>query len=300
MKKYIRASISESTPDWLRRKLTNGRWGNTFKQALLNKYHIALDKANYTSQPTSPTSKPIYLLQVDYGTVVYMPGVNDDSTESINGRYRKLGSIAKSKLPDMAVDVVYVDPSDEANKAPDRSKYQDPRYSYRYSNKGDYAGQYKKTRYDRESGQEYPDGWSDQGMRPSNESRSRDKSGYRIPSPEERLTEFYTRFPDKLTSKVDALYNKLIDTRQMLVDTDFNTPRPSWRDRDTGDNVDYGRAFRRFADAVDDYRDLLSNMKDIERFGEDYGGISQFARTARDISERVDDIQKILEGENVW
>lgn len=299
MKKYIRASISESTPDWLKKKLATDRFGNNLKNKMVNKYHVALDRATYTDEKTSSDCIPIYLLNVDYGTTVYIPGVNDDQSESINGRYRKLGSIAKSKLPDMAEDIVYVDLGDSSNVAPTKERYQDPRYTYRYSGpQGKYAGQYKKTRYDHETREEYDDGWSKSGMTPANESRARDKSGYKIPSPEQRLADYYKKFPDKITSKVDSLYDKLIDTRQLLNEADFNKPRADYWDRETVD-IDYAKAYRRFADAVDDYRKLLTNMKDMGKFSRDYG-ISSYTRTIRDISTRVDEIRKILNGEDVW
>ncbi len=296
MKRYIKASISESTPDWLRRKLSQ-RYGSSIKEKFLKKYHIALDRAEYTDNPdTYANTIPIYLLRTDYGTEVYCPGANDDVSVRINGRNRKLGSIAKSKLPEMTEDVVYVTLS-EANTFKPKDRYRDPRYSYRFGNKGDYAGQYKKLRYDSETRSKHEDGWSETGVRPANESRARDKSGYKIPSPEERLTDFYTKFPDRITNKADELYNKLIDTRQMLVDADFNSPTPDYRSTERG--VDYGRAYRRFADAVDDYRNLLSELQHQDKFDREYQ-ISRISRTIRDISDRVSDIQRMLNGEDVW
>ena len=298
MKKYIKASLSESTPDWLLKKL-NTRY-STLKNKMLQKCNIALDKATYTDEKTSSECMPIYLLGVDYGTTVYIPGVNDDDSESINGRYRKLGSIAKSKLPEMAIDVVYIDLGDPNNIAPTKERYQDPRYTYRYSPDGKYAGQYKKTRYDRETHEEYPDGWSEKGMTPANESRARDKSGYKIPSPEERLANYYSKFPNKITNKVDALYQKLLDTRQLLFEADFNSPaRDRWDDTV---NIDYSKAYRKFADAVDDYREALRDLKNLNLDDGVYNSyeISRFANTITDIAGRVDDINKILNGERVW
>lgn len=294
MKKYIRASFSESTPSWLLQDFNRKHWNN-LKNRILDKYHIALDKVQYSDNPTS-NSIPIYLLQTDYGNTVYCPGANDDETILINGRQRKLGSIAKSKLPEMAIDTVYIELSGD-NVAPRKDRYRDPRRTYRYGGPdGKYAGQYRKTKYDRETDQDLPDGWSNQGLTPANESRARDKSGYKIPSPEEKLEQYYTQFPEKITSKIDALYDKLIETRQMLLDADFNSPIPDYRSDET--NIDYSKAYRRFADAVNDYRQLLTDMNSDSRFAD--RSASRFARAARQISERVDEIQKILAGEDVW
>ena len=178
MKRYIRASITPSAPDWLKRALTQ-RYGGGIKNGLL-KRGIALDKVNFTSEkPYGDTGLPIYLIATDYGTEVYAPGVNDDTTAIINGRTRKLGSIAKSKIPEMAVDVVYIDLADPASKAPRKERYRDPRYEYRSSSQGSYAGQYKRQNYNYDT-HEYDEGyeWSKMGKTPSNESRARDKRSH--------------------------------------------------------------------------------------------------------------------------
>lgn len=49
MKRYIKASISPSAPTWLRQELGDKRYGNEVKDKLLSKYHIAIDRANFTS-----------------------------------------------------------------------------------------------------------------------------------------------------------------------------------------------------------------------------------------------------------
>ena len=134
MKRYIRASIDPSAPDWLKKALAG-----SFGQNLVKRAQVALDKANFSKEPTGSNTLPIYLLQTDYSNSVYAPGVNDSEEATINGRWRKLGSIAKSKLPQMAIDTVYVDLDDPANKYERRTKYQDPRYEYRYSDRGRYA-----------------------------------------------------------------------------------------------------------------------------------------------------------------
>lgn len=286
MKKYIRASLSESTPDWLRRKLT-GKGFDAFKQKFLNRYKVALDRANYTYTPTTNSDIPIYLLDVDYGNVVYSPGVNDDDTASINGRYRKLGSIAKSKLPEMASDVIFLDLNDPSNRATVKERYQDPRYTYRYSKQGKYAGQYKKQDYNYDTGEYEDAGWSEKGMTPSNESRARDKSGYKIPTPESRLTEYYQKYPNKIREKIDSVYDMLIETKQMLVDADFNT---ALSDRYYTDNI--GSAYRQFSDAIYEYRRLLTELDETGSLN-DYS-IRSFGNKISDIKERIQSVQDLL------
>ena len=290
MKRYIKASISESTPDWLRRKLTGGRWGNGFRNNLLKKYHIALDRAEYTYEPGADTI-PIYLLPTDYGEIVYAPGVNDEETTFINGRNRKLGSIAKSKLPEMAVDTVYVSLSD-ANTFDDRKdRYKDPRYTYRHNARGDYAGQYMKQEYDSATGEYHDTEWSQTGKTPSNESRARDKSGYKIPSPEERLTAYYEKFPDRVTDKVDDVYDGLVATRSNLLSADFKNT-----------DIDMSRAYRYFSDAISDYNRLLDALKQKEAYGDIVDGytIRRISSLSQDIKSRLRDVEAILNGERVW
>lgn len=258
MKRYIRASISESTPSWLRKSLQL-RYGSSIKNKLIEKYHVALDRVKYEETPTSSSSVPIYLLETDYGTDVYMPGANDDDSASINGRYRKFGSIAKSKLPAMAVDTVYIDLEDPSNTFDKSDRYQDPRYTYRLNGHGEYAGQYRKTRYNSETGKYEEAGWSSSGFRPRNERIARDKSGYQIPSPESRLLDFYTKYPERLTDKLDDLYQELNDTKQLLFDADFNKPFGN------GYSTTYSNCMSRFSDAVYSYRSLLTEMQQTDK-----------------------------------
>ena len=85
MKRYIRASIDPSAPDWLRKALA-GKFG----EALVRRAQIALDKANFSKEPTGSNAFPIYLLKTAYSNSVYAPGINDSEEANINGRWRKL------------------------------------------------------------------------------------------------------------------------------------------------------------------------------------------------------------------
>lgn len=299
MKRYIKASITSSAPDWLKRQL-GGRFFGSIKDKLLTRYHIAIDRANFTHEPTSTAAIPIYLLETDYGKEVYCPGANDDDTAYINGRNRKLGSIAKSKLPEMAIDVVYVDPTDSANVFDPRQKYRDPRYSYRYNAKsGYYAGQYQHAKYlgrDENGNEMYEDPkWSPAGMIPSNESRARDKSGYIVPSPEQMLSNYYSKFPERVTDKLDNVYERMVKVRDKLMAADFNKPL----DREYGPDV-YRDAYRKFSDCIGEYRSLFNyldangKIKDDRGWGDASYYIKEFSKKVRDIVSELQEIDKLL------
>jgi hypothetical protein len=198
---------------------------------------------------------PIYLLQTDYGDVVYIPGINDDEKRDFNGRYRKLGSLARSKLNQLAGNrVVYIDLNDPNNKVTPREKYEDPRYSYDYG-KPKYAGQYKTRRYNSELGDYEDTGWSESGKRGNRERRYRDKSGYVIPEPEDLLARYYEKFPNRITEKVDNVYLELRRVRDMIFSDDIIS-KPKTREESSS----IRNAMNYFTDAVEQYRTLINKM----------------------------------------
>lgn len=235
MKKYIRASIDPSCPDWLRRALTRAGHARKFS----NRYNLAADKVKFLDSPADQDSIPIYHLAGDYSSVAYIPGVNDDDDIVLNGRTRRLKSIAKSKLNDLSDDIVWVDVHDEKSELPVKQRYYDPRYNYRYSTHGNYSGQYKRG-----------DKWSNAGAFPSNEIRPRDKSGYKVPSPDEMITEYYRRYSDRITEKVDSIYQEILEAKEYLSSQEFNTPNLSGNS--------FQNAYRDLGNAIQYYRELLS------------------------------------------
>lgn len=294
MKRYIRSSFDPSMPSWLKKSLTGGRLNN-FRNAVLRdafiKKGIALDRAQFLDHDPGAGSQPIYLLQTDYGTEVYAPGINDDSTGYFNNRQRKFGSIAKSKLMDMSADVVWINMLDDSNKFSRKDRYQDPRYSYRYNSRGDYAGQYKKAHYlgrDEEGNEMYsPEEWSKSGMTPSNESRSRDKSGYKVPSPEQMIARFYEKYPEKLAGKVDAVYQEILDAREQIFAYDF---RELGEDRYSSD---VSNAYNYLSSAISEYRNMLSSIRDVEQYSLKGYEIDKYM--IRSISQYITSIRKRLD-----
>lgn len=291
MKKYIRASLSPSTPSWLTREFANSRKFYTgLKSKLIDKYRVSLDTAEFTHDiPASGSYLTFYLLNTDYGQTIYCPGVNDDASENINGRYRKLGSIAKSKLAGMSSDIVYLDLDDPNNVHPKKDRYRDPRYSYRHNDRGDYAGQYRRRPYlgDGKYGDE---GWSTTGMRPSNEGKARDKSGYVVPDPEDLIARYYEKFPTRITDKVDALYDKMIDVQQKLTSTDFR------KSREYGSS-DLRNAYSTFGSAVSKYQELLHKLENSNKSSNSWlrWSASDFSKQISYIQDNLDDIETYLD-----
>lgn len=253
-----------------------------FGKNLSHNFRIALDKVRFLDEdPGNDNSVAIYNIPTSYGSVVYAPGVNDSKEMSINGRWRKLGSVAKSKLPQMATDIVYIDLDNPENRYNKKDRYQDPRYTYRYNPSGRYAGQQKR------------DGeWTAHGIIPANESRARDKSGYKVPKPEDMITRFYTRFPDRVTQKVESVYQQVKEVQSELVDADFNSPR-EWSGK-------YRNAYARFGEAVDEYRQLLNYLDENGRikgtgssYMDDYYH-SSFSEKLKQVKSDLRDVIKYL------
>lgn len=287
MKRYIRASMSAGLPSWASRALRATRgYNDNLGTKLVRRYNIALDKVQTLDHEPDGRSLVMYLMPTYPDnekmniTFVYIPGVNDDAEMQINGRWRKVGSVAKSKIPEMALDVAWIDLDDPNNTFVSRNKYEDPRYTYRHNSKGQYAGQYKRTNYNVDTHEREFAGWSQSGMTPSNESRARDKSGYKVPKPEEMIQRFYTKFPEKITDKIDDVYAQIKDMQSVLLDADFNSP--------TRYSSKYRNAYTRFGDAVDEYRQLLNS------FGKSDGSESKYDRYYNSFASQISSIKHNL------
>lgn len=286
MKRYIRASIDPSAPDWLRKALNTD-----FGTDLVKRKNVALDRAQFLDhEPDSVNALPIYLIQDEYHTKPYAPGVNDGTEVHINGRWRKLGSVAKSKIPQMAVETVWIDLDDPNNTFTRTKRYEDPRYEYRYSNKGRYAGQYKQHGEYLGNG-EYAEGpWSERGRTPSNESRARDKSGYKIPRPEDMIARFYSKFPEKVTEKVESVYERILSVRDELNSVDF-------RVADEYDRSHIRNAYSRLGDAISEYKKLLAMIDENGTLKDRYGlgsAYSDFSYQVKGIMSELDDVEEYI------
>lgn len=135
-------------------------------------------------------------------------------------------------------------------------------------------------------------GWSKAGKTPSNENRARDKSGYKIPSPSEMLTNYYSKFPERVTDKLDNVYEKIIDVRDMLMAADFNKPLDKPYSRDV-----YSDAYREFSYVVQRYRSLFNYLDENRQLrGDDdieyY--IREFASEVRNIVSELKEIKDMI------
>jgi len=281
MKRYIRASFDPSMPDWLKKAFNDKYNFNTDK--FVKRFGVALSDATFSDTPTE-NSVPIYLLTTDYGTKVYVPGFNDDSTTFINGRNRKLGSIAKSKLDNMAEDVVYMNRL--SAPLPKDHGYQDPRryYNARFTDKqGNYAGQYQR----------YNGEWSSAGSIGPTEVRARDKSGYVVPDPKEQLARYYDLFPEKITDKIEKIYQRLLEVKDKVMSPDLiNSPI------DRNENFSITNAMYRLGDAINAYRELLRTAKsvtveDLNSWSKQHL-IQTVSSEIREISRQLDEAEKYI------
>jgi hypothetical protein len=121
-------------------------------------------------------------------------------------------------------------------------------------------------------------------MIPSNESRARDKSGYKVLRPEEMIQRFYTKFPEKITEKIDSVYDQIKDVQTQLLGADFNSP--------TRYSSKYRNAYARFGDAVDEYRTLLNSFGN--RSADDLKNANRYDFIYRGLSNQLSTIKKDL------
>lgn len=268
---YIRASFSPDIPDWLLKRINKRGWNN-LKNSLIDR-GIKLDTVTFSDQDNG-NSMPIYLIESDYGLEVYAPGCNDTESTRINGRNREFGSLGKAALKDRIVDVVYIDRDNPNNfdRTPESKRYRDPRRVYRRNDThGSYGGQYKRS-----DGQ-----WSGDG---DNWDGHRDKSGYMIPKPEDKIREYYKRVPENMTKKVDSLYDAIMELQQ-----DIFSPE---RINDPNTGSDYGNAMYRLRDAIDAYKRLLKIIdRETGEFNStDWGSkysVDSFASAVNDVRKSI-------------
>ena len=236
---YIRASFSPSMPDWLKRRISGNDWDSKRSKNALLQNNVKLDTVEFLDYDPG-NAIPVYLIQDDYNQYVYTPGC--DLTLYVNGRTRDASKLGKKTLNDLIVDAVFID-RNNPNNFDDDQHYRDPRYvTDRYS--GGYSQTYYGGQYKNSDGT-----WSERGRLSRNERSSRDNSGYKVPSPDEKIKDYYKRFPEKMTSKIDSLYNDIVELQQDI----FSPERIN--DPDTGS--DYGNAIYRLRDAIDAYKKLL-------------------------------------------
>lgn len=297
MKKYIRASFDNWVPDWLIRD-------NGAKQAL-SKLGIDLKKAVFSKEPSGRGKDyPIYFLD---NHQVYIPdvyGAESYVKDMRTGDYRAAKYIAKKNLP--ITDVVYV--SKEGFEKEPRDRYVDPRYK-REGGKWEYQGQYQTEPWTAYDGTEHPAKWVD-SKEPSRFRRGqlRDKSGYEIPDPADRLTKFYNsdEGTKKLAARLQNIYEELTALKDQIFALDFTSFGGRGDDYDYT-STDYQNLLGNFGDTCRDYRIALHNLevavKDFDTYKDRRYSRYNIKSVFEDVSHierKIKDYKKAIETGRYW
>ena len=279
MKRYVKASFDNPIPEIL--------MSDKYLFTALDEAGYDVKKLKFYTKKPNEVATPVYVLDVStksprHPYVVWIPGVYNDTQEIYDlysDKYRKIKSIAKKKLP--IVDTFYVDLT--GGFKAERDHYRDPRYVYNEragmrtlstagsyvklrQGQGAYGGQ-EKDLYGR---------WTSKGAYSYGENGyKRDKSGYAIPNPRDRLIKFYTSDEgvQALKQRVQGVYDSLINLRQTIFDLDFT-------------------AFGKLPQADDFYSYSYSAYAKVLR---DFGTTCQRYRKALTYIEHIDDITDYLE-----
>jgi len=293
MKRYIKASFSSSVPSWLTKDKS--------AVAALNQAGVDLHNATFSAEKTGKVGDNIVIYrikqpsayqqrdsykranpdaEINYNEFIWIPGIyNDDHYVSFINYDRYDPYMHDYKTSDKAVkyfpkkdlniiDTIYVYSAGANIKSP-RKRYIDPRYD----EYGNYLGQQMIPGDWHWEGNEKvtePGHWSKQGVyygrydRYPDENPFRDKSGYTIPNPKDRLKEFYES-PEGMNKRIkivrkqlDSIYSQLEDAKENIFN--FVLPR--------GEREDY-RKYRSLYEYLDSalsyYEKTLERLEKLER-----------------------------------
>ena len=328
MKKYIKASFDASMPDWLRK--------DRFAIAALNDAGIDLANCvfsrekrgkmgdNYVvyriHQPSAYQQTKLYKehnpdAEISYNDFIWIPGIyNDDRYVGFIDYNKYDYRIHDYRTSDKAVkyypkkdlniiDTVYIYKA--TNKKPKRAHYEDPRYD----SNGNYAGQAMIPDEYRGYGENRklvePAHWSRGGSEVSyggrrEEAPYRDKSGYTIPNPKNRLEKFYntkegmTRRVGVIRTNLDSVYTQLEDIKDRV----FNSilPRGS---RD--DYRSYSVLYEYLDRAIGYYEGALNLLEKLDKYGiseSDWSSsynVSEALSLLKKAQQYVADLNKMLD-----
>ena len=266
MRFYVNASFNnaDTIPDWLKKD----------KSALKVLNNAGYDLYNLSLKPkkTGKLEDNIVIYYIHdpdsyrYPDFVWIPGLYNDGhsmRNPRNGDWTDVKYIAKKNLDIRGV--LYAVKAD--SRKPEKEKYVDPRYGindgYGNHKQPKYMGQYKRNGT-----------WSSKGARDVSwdDKTARDKSGYKIPKPEDRVAGYYSKglADDRLRSKIDNLYEELQDLKEDIFSLDVD----SYFERNdlpgyysTGDRA-YLEIFGQFAQAVRDYKSMLKQVDSLKELPE--------------------------------
>lgn len=329
MKRYIRASFSNSIPDWLAKDksaidalnragvdLHNATFGTMRTGKMGDNIVIYRIKQPSAYQQTTSYKKDNPNAKINYNEFIWIPGIyNDDHYVSyINydrydyatHEYKTSSKAVKyfSKKDLNIINNVYVY-NGGANIKDLKKPYTDPRYDER----GHYLGQQMipgKWHWEGNERVEEPGHWSQQGVyyspwdRQPSENPGRDKSGYAIPNPKDRLKKFYessegmNKRIKMIRTKLDSIYSQLEDAKDNIFN--FVLPR--------GEREDY-RKYRELYEYLDKaisyYDSALEKLEKLERHSSqdtldrwDASDVQYALNDLKHVQEYIDYINKIL------
>ena len=300
MKYYIKAAFDTWVPDWL--KADKGALKAIADQG------IDLKHATFSREKSGKLSDNLvvyYLQGPRYASgyiknIVWIPGKYRDDEyvyDPYDGKSKAIKYISKKNLP--IVDVVYINVNEDTNKKPHRARYQDPRYDAN----GKYAGQYYTDPSSWTTG-----GWSKQGRSTSGRwiQNKRDKSGYVIPNPDERLLKFYgsKEGVERLATMVQQVHDQLVDMKSTLFNIDFDTFGKDYDGSPNYSSSAYQNILHTFGDLTRDYRIVLHELEQIKHdaeSSEDYMVDTFYAReaykTLKQMKSRLKQLDTAIEKE---
>ena len=284
MKRYIRASFNTDTiPDWLRKdkyalKALNDK-GIDLANCVFSKERKGKVGDNYTvylvkGSDDFDCSRPFIWIPGVYGEDNSVPfknwdklGWGDDGKRHYGEKdYKAVKYMAKKNLK--FIDTVYI------YKATNGKPYKKDRYiDPRYDEYGNYLGQQMipgKWHWEGNERIEEPGHWSEKGAyygkwdRYPSENEFRDKSGYKIPNPKDRLRKFYES-PEGMNKRIKMVRNKLDSIYSQLEDAkdnvfNFIVPRA---ERD--DYRKYRELYEYLDKAISYYDNTLEKLEKLER-----------------------------------
>lgn len=295
MRFYINASFNnaDTIPDWLKKdkgalRVLNNNGYDLYNLSLKPKKTGKLNENLVIYYIHDPNS----WRQEDF---IWIPGLYNDTHSMRNPRnddWTDVKYIAKKNLDIRGV--LYAVKED--SRKPERERYVDPRYSLNdgYSNykQPRYMGQYKDKR---------TNSWSSKGARDISwdDKTARDKSGYKIPKPDDRLANYYSGFASgNLDKKINDTYEELQDLKEDLFSLDID----SYFERNdlpgyysTGDRA-YSELFSQFTQAVRDYKSMLKQVESLKELPEQnkVGVVKNILNKIKDIDSKIKYARRLM------
>ena len=263
----LKEDFSSNMPYWLYNTLKS-QYGRTLRDNLLRKgINLSNVKVTVRSVPSSAEYKQLTannvlpILLLDHNTV-YIPGINNDETYEINGRYRHLGNVSIETLLSKATSFGYIDLNNPDNLitnlkqerklakqgAEFRGKGQWQDYPTLKDSKGYTIFKNNKPVYDKTNST-----WLT--------SSKLDKSGYALPDPDKYAKKLDNVGLSDYGVRLKSYYKKLTDLKNNIIDriisldiTDSESSQTSRKLRNALSNLD---------DAANGYRELTKSINRV-------------------------------------